>query len=152
VIKEMDEQGNKIIKNVYGYQIDYDKNFSIKSKLFLDGNNLTFNNYNDDSSLNHLFKIDDKATSSLIKYLEDNKVTKNSPNHVILKFEKDSEKAKDITNSGDGENYEISFVIEEQQSAQEYKIFKFLTIFTVSFGLLIMLFIKRLKKLAHGAE
>ena len=152
VIKEMDEQGNKIIKNVYGYQIDYDKNFSIKSKLFLDGNNLTFNNYNDDSSLNHLFKIDDKATSSLIKYLEDNKVTKNSPNHVILKFEKDSEKAKDITNIGDGENYEISFVIEEQQSAQEYKIFKFLTIFTVSFGLLIMLFIKRLKKLAHGAE
>ena len=152
VIKEMDEQGNKIIKNVYGYQIDYDKNFSIKSKLFLDGNNLTFNNYNDDSSLNHLFKIDDKATSSLIKYLEDNKVTKNSPNHVILKFEKDSEKAKDITNSGDGEDYEISFVIEEQQSAQEYKIFKFLTIFTVSFGLLIMLFIKRLKKLAHGAE
>ena len=92
------------------------------------------------------------SKSSLITYLEDNKVTMADPNHVILKFEKDSEKAKIISNVGDGKNYQLSFVIEEQQSAQEYKIFKFLTIFTVSFGLLIMLFIKRLKKLAHGAE
>ena len=153
VIKEKDSLGNKTITKAYGYKIDYDKNFSIKSKLFLDDNKLTFIDYTDDLSLNYLFNMNDSLKkSSLITYLEDNKVTMADPNHVILKFEKDSEKAKIISNVGDGKNYQLSFVIEEQQSAQEYKIFKFLTIFTVSFGLLIMLFIKRLKKLAHGAE
>ena len=153
VIKEKDSLGNKTITKAYGYKIDYDKNFSIKSKLFLDDNKLTFIDYTDDLSLNYLFNMNDSLKkSSLITYLEDNKVTMADPNHVILKFEKDSEKAKIISNVGDGKNYQVSFVIEEQQSAQEYKIFKFLTIFTVSFGLLIMLFIKRLKKLAHGAE
>ena len=144
--------GKKIIKKDFAYQIDYDNNFSIKSKLYLDQGQLTFIDYNQKLKINELFKINDEDNSSLIKYLKDNKVTKESPNHVVLKFEKDSEKAKDISNRGDGKNYEVSFVIEEQQSAQEYKIFKFLTIFTVSFGLLLILFIKRLNKLAHGAE
>ena len=111
-----------------------------------------FNDYNNKLSINDLFDMNDSLKTLLISYLEVNKVTKDNPNHVRLKFEKDSEKAKIISNVGDGKNYQLSFVIEEQQSAQEYKIFKFLTIFTVSFGLLIMLFIKRLKKLAHGAE
>ena len=104
---------------------------------------------------NKSLKISDlrqELDKTLTSYLNAINVTKDNPNHVILKFEKDSDKAKNLNNLGDGEHYQVSFVIEEQQSAQEYKIFKFLTIFTVSFGLLIMLFIKRLKKLAHGAE
>jgi proton-dependent oligopeptide transporter, POT family len=152
VVKEIDASGNKIINKKFAYQIDFDNNFSLKSKLYLDENKLTFIDNDQKLEINHLFKIDIEDSSSLIKYLKDNKVTKENPNHVILKFEKDSEKAKMIQNRGDGKDYEVSFVIEEQQSAQEYKIFKFLTIFTVSFGLLLILFIKRLNKLAHGAE
>ncbi len=53
---------------------------------------------------------------------------------------------------GDGNDYKLSFVVEEQQSDQEYKIFKFLTFFTCSFGFLVLLFLNRLKKLTHGAE
>jgi len=192
VIKKRDASGNKIIEKIFGYKIDWDRNFSIKSKLFLAENKLMFNEYDNNLNINNLFKMDDsfyygkgkddyvvannkeaalisaiektnnkslkisdlrqELDKTLTSYLNAINVTKDNPNHVILKFEKDSDKAKNLNNLGDGEHYQVSFVIEEQQSAQEYKIFKFLTIFTVSFGLLIMLFIKRLKKLAHGAE
>lgn len=60
--------------------------------------------------------------------------------------------AQKTENIGDGKDYEVSFVLEEQQNEQEYKIFMWLTIFTVSFGLLLLLFLKKLKKLTHGAE
>jgi hypothetical protein len=57
-----------------------------------------------------------------------------------------------MENKGDGNNYEMSFVLEEEQSEQEYQTFMWLVIFTVSFGLLLLLFLKKLKKLTHGAE
>jgi hypothetical protein len=46
----------------------------------------------------------------------------------------------------------MSFDLEEEQSEQEYQTFMWLVIFTVSFGFLLMLFLKKLKKLTHGAE
>ena len=67
-------------------------------------------------------------------------------------FEKDKDKAQMIENKGDGKDYGVSFVLEEQQSEVEYATFMWLTIFTVAFGLLLILFIKKLKKLTHGAE
>ena len=67
-------------------------------------------------------------------------------------FEKDKDAAQISENTGDGKNYGVSFVIDEEQSNQEYKIFSFLVIFTVAFGLLLLLFLKKLKKLTHGAE
>jgi dipeptide/tripeptide permease len=152
-IKEKNSIGKISIKNVYDYSINLDKNFQIKSKIYLDNNNnLVFNEYDDNKKINHLFKLDSITNVNLITYLEANKITLDNPNHAILNFEKDSEKAKNISNIGDGKDYGVKFVIEEQQSAQEYKTFKFLTIFTVSFGLLLIIFIKKLKKLTHGAE
>ena len=71
---------------------------------------------------------------------------------VEILFEKDAESAKDLTNRGDGKDYEVSFVLEETQNRQEYKTFMWITIFTVAFGLLLIIFLKKLKKLTHGAE
>ena len=69
-----------------------------------------------------------------------------------MKFEKDKDKAQITENKGDGKDYNISFVIEEQQSEQEFTTFMWLTIFTVAFGILLILFLKKLKALTHGAE
>ena len=82
------------------------------------------------------------------KYLKSD----NSSNtfHANLFFEKDIDNSKNVV--GDGNNYKLSFVVEEQQSDQEYKIFTFLTFFTVAFGFLVLLFLRKLKKLTHGAE
>jgi hypothetical protein len=106
--------------------------------------------------MNKMFALsknkDTDNLANLKTYLVENKVTKENPHHVKLKFEKDADKAQNTQNIGDGKDYGVSFVVEEEQSKQEYKTFKFLTIFTVAFGLLLILFLKKLKKLTHGAE
>lgn len=163
--------GEKVIKDVYDYPINEDKNFSIKAAIFLEGDNVVFNEYEDGTNVNNLFdltKVDtedkkpeeikeakekkQEELKSLKTYLKENNVTKSEPYHVKLTFEKDADKAQILENKGDGKDYGVSFVIEEAQSEQEYKIFTFLVIFTVAFGLLLILFLKKLKKLTHGAE
>jgi dipeptide/tripeptide permease len=165
------ENDQKIIKTINTYPIDQDKNFSIKAKIYLKGDDIIFDDYNKGINTNNLLDLTIITTTgkttkeikkayekkiieleSLKAYLKENSVTKDSPHHVKLKFEKDADKAQVIENKGDGKDYSVSFVIEEAQSQQEYKIFKFLVVFTVSFGFLLILFIKRLKKLTHGAE
>jgi len=88
----------------------------------------------------------------LLATLTENNITASNPYHAKLVFEKDKDKAQVIANKGDGKDYGVSFVLEEQQSEVEYATFKWLVIFTVAFGLLLILFLKRLKKLTHGAE
>ncbi|WP_420575047.1 peptide MFS transporter [Kordia sp.] len=163
--------GEKVISKVFAYPINEDKNFSIRAKVYLEGDNVVFNEYEKGTNLNSLFdltKVDagDKKPEEIKEaqekkkeeleglktYLKDNNATKDAPHHVALKFEKDADKAQILENKGDGKDYGVSFVIEEAQSEQEYKIFTFLTIFTVAFGLLLILFLKKLKKLTHGAE
>ncbi len=71
--------------------------------------------------------------------------------HAKLVFEKDVDKI-DSDNIGNKKDYSVKFVIEEQQSEKEYEIFSFLVLYTVLFGILVLIFLKRLKKLTHGAE
>ena len=84
--------------------------------------------------------------------MKENNVTASNPYHARLVFEKDADKVQMLQNKGDGKDYGVSFVLEEEQSQQEYMTFMWLTIFTVAFGFLLILFLKRLKKLTHGAE
>ena len=94
----------------------------------------------------------DSNSAELLAALTENDITSSNPYHAKLVFEKDKDKAQIIENKGDGKDYGVSFVLEEQQSEQEYATFKWLTIFTVAFGFLLILFLKKLKKLTHGAE
>jgi len=165
------EDGEKVIKTVNEYAIDQDKNFSIKANVFLDGDNVVFNEYEKGTNINSLFNLTEVVTEGktpeeikeaqeaqkeklehLKAYLKENGAVKGAPYHAKLAFEKDADKAQNMASVGDGKDYGVSFVIEEAQSAQEYKIFTFLVIFTVAFGLLLILFLKKLKKLTHGAE
>jgi dipeptide/tripeptide permease len=146
--------GKKVIEDVFAYPIEEDKNFAIKGKVYLENNEIVFTEYKNGEDLRNTFSLNDENDSkeNLIQYLKDNDVTAENPYHVNLKFEKDADKAQNLENKGDGKDYGVSFVIEEEQNEQEYKIFQFLTLFTVIFGLLLIMFLKKLKKLTHGAE
>jgi dipeptide/tripeptide permease len=144
-------EANKVI-TVVDYPINEDKNFEIKGNVYLQGEEIQFTEFKSKKDLNAMFELDDKRIDELKEVLAENKTTQDEPYHARLIFEKDGDFAKEIENRGDGKNYGVSFVLEEQQSKQEYKTFMWLTIFTVSFGLLLILLIKRLKKLTHGAE
>ena len=142
------------VKEVVDYPINEDKNFTIKAKVYPENNKVVFKEYATGKNLEGLFKISKEGmnASKLLASLKENKVTVSNPYHAKIAFEKDQDKAQITTNKGDGKDYGFSFVLEEEQSAQEYKIFSILTIFTVVFGLLLIVFIKKLKKLTHGAE
>ncbi|PWH85791.1 peptide MFS transporter [Brumimicrobium oceani] len=148
---EIKNQNNKIV-TVYDYPINEDKNFEIKSNVFLEDNQIQFAEFETQKDLNGMFKLEDERKSELKEVLEENNATRETPYHARLVFEKDGESAKNIENKGDGKDYGVSFVLTEEQNEQEYQTFMWLTIFTVSFGFLLLLFLKRLKKLTHGAE
>lgn len=145
----------KKVVTVYDYPINLDKNFSIKAQVYPEGNEVKFIDAENGTPLNNLIALESEegdANAKLLADLKDENATKENPFHAKLNFEKDGDAAQIMENVGDGKDYGVSFVLEEDQSAQEYKTFMWLVIFTVSFGLLLLLFLKKLKKLTHGAE
>jgi len=145
----------KNIVKIFDYPINEDKNFSIKAKVYNDGGKVIFKEFESDIQLNSLFALSldkDSNTKELLETLSERKIGISNPYHAKILFEKDKDKAQLIENKGDGKDYNISFVLEEQQSETEYTTFKWLTIFTVAFGVLLLILIKKLKKLTHGAE
>src|SRR5690606_4975498 len=145
----------KKIVTIYDYPINEDKNFSIKAEVYAENDQVMYKDVNSGTILNNLFELSQKAdanTNELLTTLKEDGITASNPYHARLVCEKDKDKAQNLENKEDGKNYGVSFVLEEDQSAQEYATFMWLTIFTVSFGLLLIVFLKKLKKLTHGAE
>ncbi|MFV0540491.1 MAG: peptide MFS transporter [Aestuariibaculum sp.] len=152
---EIKNNEKKVVK-VYDYPINLDKNFSLKADVYLEGDNVVFKQFNGDKTFNNLFAFKGKEEqlrlAELTETLKKNGITATNPYHAKLTFEKDKDAAQILKNRGDGKNYGVSFVLEEEQSQQEYRTFMGLTVFTVCFGVLLLLFLKKLKKLTHGAE
>ncbi len=145
----------KQIERIEDYPINHDKNFSIKAQVYLQDGEVVYKEMESGENLNHLFMLGTEnkdQTARLKNVLAENNVTAQNPYHANLIFEKDKDAAQNDLNIGDGKNYGVTFVLEEEQSQQEYQTFMGLTLFTVSFGLLLLLFLKKLKKLTHGAE
>ncbi len=54
--------------------------------------------------------------------------------------------------SGSDQLYQGSILVEQAQNSQEFKIFTIIAIGAIAFGLLLLVFFKKLKKLTHNAE
>ena len=136
-------------KDVFDYPINLDKDFGIKCEVYDDNGSLVFKDMKTGKNVSNLFKFEEgEIDQKLVTF----NASQAAPVHVNLSFGKNKDKAQNLDNVGDGQDYEVSFVLEEEQSKQEYNTFKWLTIFTVCFGLLLILFLKKLKTLTHGAE
>ncbi len=132
----------------------HDKDFVIRTKSYLiDNNDINIIDLDSDKSVLPLIKVKNPDKLDEIKTIfKDNKVTKINPYHITLRFTKDFEAKKIKTNMGDGKNYSGKLIIEEVQSKREFKTFLGIFILTLVFGLLIILLLKPLKRLTHGAE
>ncbi|MFT6921998.1 MAG: POT family proton-dependent oligopeptide transporter [Crocinitomicaceae bacterium] len=150
--KKEDYEIGKKRKKVKDYPINWDKNAEIKSTVYLEGDSIIIEKFDGTGDVDELFEMDNATTKRLTAELKEYKASKKNPLHAKILFEKDAEAAKDPKNRGDGKDYGVSFVLEETQNKQEYKTFMWITIFTVAFGLLLIVFLKKLKKLTHGAE
>ena len=141
----------KDVKDI-DYPMNLDMNVEFKTSVYLENDDLIINKFGEETSLKHLMKLDKESVKNLMAELKGFKASRDNAMHAKLLFEKDGEAVKNTDNKGDGKDYGVSFVMEETQSNQEYKIFMWIVIYTVAFGLLLMLFLKKLKKLTHGAE
>lgn len=135
-------------------KIKEDESIAIKSNIYLENDEIKASSYeNSNVDVRSVFKYSDAAQKAeVVNILRENNATKEAPFHASFKFTKDGEAKKIKENIGDGKNYEGTFVIEEIQSEREYKTFMFIFILTAVFGILIILLLKPLKRLTHGAE
>jgi dipeptide/tripeptide permease len=140
------------IKDFYDYPINKDKNFSIKTEIYNQDGTVVFKDMATGDAVGNIFSMKEESKAELYAYLNEKNATQDAPYHAKLVFEKDKDAVQKSENMGDGKDYGVSFVVDEEQSRQEYKTFMYLVIFTVAFGLLLLLFLKKLKKLTHGAE
>ncbi len=139
-------------KKIIDYPVNQDWNVEFKSKIYLSDGNVVIEDYENGKDLTGLMNFNEENKSRLIAELTDYKATNDNSMHAKLLFEKDAEAVKIKENMGDGKDYELSFIMEETQNKQEYKIFMWIVIYTVLFGLLLIAFLKKLKRLTHGAE
>ena len=109
--------------------------------------------YDNDEEVKGIFDFEKKEKLNEVKnILTERKATKAEPFHATFKFEKDVEAKKIKENIGDGKDYGGEFVIEEIQTEKERNTFMFIFLLTLAFGLLVIILLKKLKKLTHGAE
>lgn len=134
------------------YPANQDMNISFKSKIFLSGEELIIEDYTDGTDLTGIMAFNEENKSKLMAELKEFGATEEKAMHAKLLFEKDAEAVKVEANKGDGKDYEVSFIMEETQNKQEYSIFMWIVVYTVLFGLLLIVFLKKLKRLTHGAE
>ena len=131
--------------------IDKDENFTLRTNIYKDGDDIVMINQEHDKSVEPLIKIDEK-NQDIIEEQLGSETGPDKNYHATLKFEKDEEAKKVEANKGDGKDYTATLVIEEVQNAQEKKVFTFIFLFTLVFGILLIVFLKKLKKLTHGAD
>lgn len=131
-----------------------DKAFAIKSNIYIADGKLVAEDYNNHQPLNTLFNFNkgEEGKNLVIQELKERNATKENPCHATFKFEKDGEAVKIKENKGDGKNYSGDFLIEEVQNEKEYNTFLFIFILTGIFGILVLVLLKKLKTLTHGAE
>ena len=99
------------------------------------------------------FKLSEEHTQMLESYLTSDSELEDYT--VILRFGYDQEKVGDVRSGKENVDYaSFSGNIEvfEVQDDNELKTFIMIFVFTGAFGLLLLLFLRKLKKLAHGAE
>jgi len=130
-----------------------DKSFNIRSEIFMKDGEFVAIGYDNDVPVKGVFDFKKSEKLDEVKeILTERKATEKNPFHATFKFEKDFEAKKVKENKGDGKNYEGEFIIEEVQTEKESNTFMFIFLLTLVFGVLVILFLKKLKKLTHGAE
>ncbi len=117
--------------------------FSIQSEVFLDNGALAFESYKSDVVISQFFQMDTETEERLRTMIEEYGGVAASPLHATLDLTKGEEESK---------TYEGNIIVFEAQNDREFNTFMFITAFTVGFGLLLLVFLPKLKRMTHGAE
>ncbi len=131
--------------------------FEVSGLTYLDdaGNIVLESEDGNNMAVNQLISLDDENKAILKESLSSEDANADNPQHFTISYEnKDDNEALQAgeTVEVDLANYEGTVVLFEASNNLERRTFIMITAITILFGLLLILFLKKLKKLTHGAE
>ena len=126
------------------------ENFELKTLMYPENGSFSAIDVETDKSVLSLIKFEkNNGESELLNSLKENGVSKENPYHAAFNFRKNEEGEQSTASDL---NYSGSIIIDEVQTESEFRTFIGITIFTGLFGLIVLLLLKPLKRLTHGAE
>jgi len=127
-----------------------DKDISFRGAFYQEGAKLVLTSKDDNNkNVTAFFKSE---TEQILEALKDYEANKENPLHFTINLSKKEKVKEGQQPKNDAKGYEGTFAIEEVQNNRELKTFLYITAFTVAFGLLLIVFLKKLKALTHGVE
>ncbi len=133
--------------------VSEDKDFTLNTQIFLDDKkNLVLQDVVVGQEVSPIIQMNDETKNRLKDMLSEESVSPQNPFHTIIRFSKDSEAKKFGANKGDGKDYDGDLLVDELQNRLEFKTFLSITAVTVLFGLVLIIFLRKLKALTHGVE
>ncbi len=124
------------------------KNFEISTKIYPENGDFRAIDLNTNESVLDLVKFENEdGKNEIINILNEENVTQENPYYAVFSFRNNDE---ELTN--EELDYSGIVIIDEVQTEMEFRTFIGITIFTVIFASLVLLMLKPLKRLTHGAE
>ena len=128
---------------------EQEKNFKLNAIAYPENGDFEVIDQNNQRSVLDLVQFQKpEKKQEVMQILQEENVTRENPYHVTFDFRKDE--AAEVSDEDLG--YSGVLVIDETQTEREFRTFLGITIFTVVFGLLVILLLKPLKRLTHGVE
>lgn len=126
-----------------------EENFKLNTIIYpVNGDFEAIHQETNNSVLDLVKFVDPEKKNEVVALLDENNVTREEPYHVTFVFEKVAEEETET----EGLAYSGVFIIDEEQTDREFRTFLGITIFTALFGFIVILMLKPLKRLTHGAE
>jgi len=131
-------------------------NFDVKGMAYMEGGNVVLTTEDGSSEkIEQFIQLDEENRESLREALTEEEATQEDPQHITITFENEAD--RNAIAAGEGvntsiTNYRGEIVLFEASNERELRTFIMITIFTGAFGVLLILFLRKLKKLTHGVE
>ena len=123
-------------------------NFKIKTKIYPENGEFKAIDLNTNESVLGLVKFENEnGESEIINLLKEEQVTQENPYYAVFSFRNNDEEL-----SNEELDYSGIVIIDEVQTQMEFRTFMGITAFTVIFASIVLMMLKPLKRLTHGAE
>jgi len=128
--------------------------FEIEGTVYFAGSDLVLKSEGGEE-LGNLVALSDEAKENLRMQMEGEEATAENPYHLTVTFENTEDNIAIANGEGKAvslSNYKGDLAVFEIVNNRELRTFIIITLFTAAFGLLLTVFLKKLKKLTHGVE
>ena len=129
--------------------------FELEGLAYREGGNVILSTEDGKGKLQQFVQLNEDERQRLRETLQEVEATRDNPQHISIEYVNEDdrnaiERGEDV--DVDLQNYKGELTLFEASNNQELRTFLMITGFTVAIGLLVLLFLKKLKKLTHGVE